>query len=556
MTKIRLGETLNILYISNSTEDFHLEVDDQVFSYQLGIGKPVGPDINILNDSNLLNKVALDLRDDYCDFINSINRNFLDNDIVLDNKISLFFLTDCSNKRTENFTTYASICHLHVILLQLKKIQIDKIIFNHCCDAFIESALSIIKIKNHQVIGQYKINPSLIFLKQARFFTRVLYSIFLMSLYGHKRDKINSKIHSLYLTRYPLHFENAAEDTIYGDLDQTNSSYLVSIITDGIHQSFSGRKLIRRIKELESLKSRSILLDSYLTTADVFKAFLDHLHLDYFLNSKIKKEDFIFKDIVINKYIFHELSYSFLRLARLLMYRKSIDRVLKEIKPKELHYYLFEFSYGRLFSALLGSFYPKINTIGYQHGPISKRKLLFFLSKNEIDRSYFNYLDHVPVPELIKIEDQFSIELYKEAGYDNLTLMSKVPRLSALKSINREKIEEKSILIVCGSNDSLFIFNYLKSEIEETSEKKYFFKLHPRGDNRSVLKAINNFTPDNFKIADKDLLHYFNFVSEVYVTYSSAGVEAMNLNIPIRLIDLPNVIQESPIKDFIENTKA
>ena len=261
-----------------------------------------------------------------------------------------------------------------------------------------------------------------------------------------------------------------AERMDYNDINQRlSAAILVGILLNWglekwlatLTERQNPEKLIRRIKELESLKSRSILLDSYLKTVDVFKAFLDHFHLDYFLNSKIKKEDFIFKDIVINKYIFHELSYSFLRLARLLMYRKSIDRVLKEIKPKELHYYLFEYSYGRLFSALLGSFYPKINTIGYQHGPISKRKLLFFLSKNEIDRSSFNYLNHVPVPELIKIEDPFSIELYKEAGYDNLTLMSKVPRLLALKSINREKIEEKSTLIVCGAHDSLFIFNYL-----------------------------------------------------------------------------------------------
>jgi len=548
---------LNILYISNSPEDFDLKLDDQIFSYQLGIGKPVGKNIHRLNDSNLLNKAALELRDDYCDFINSINSIFLDNDVVLEDKISLFFLTDCSNKRTENFTTYTSICHLQVILEKLKNIKIEKIVFNHCSDAFIESSLSIINAEDHEVISQYRINNYLLlFFQQARFFIKVFYSLFLMSIYGFKQDKIDSNIHSLYLTRYPLHFENGQEDIIYGGLHQAHSHYLISIITDGIHQSFSGRKLIKKIKELQSLKSKSILLDSYLRTTDVLKAFLNHFHLDYFLHFIIKKEDFIFRGIKINKYIFYELNYSFLRLSRLLMYRQSIKRVFEKIKPGELHYYLFEFSYGRFFSAILGTFYPEVNTIGYQHGPISKRKLLFFLSKYEIDRLSFDYLNHVPVPKQIRVEDQFSIDLYREAGYENLSLMKKVPRLSVLKSLDRKNIEKNSVLIVCGSNDALFIFNYLKDEIETTTENKYFFKLHPRGDNRSVLKAMNNSKPQNFELADKALIHYFNFVSEVYVTYSSAGVEAMNLNIPVRLIDLPNVIQESPIKDLIRISES
>ena len=67
------------------------------------------------------------------------------------------------------------------------------------------------------------------------------------------------------------------------------------------------------------------------------------------------------------------------------------------------------------------------------------------------------------------------------------------------------------------------------------------------------MTALDNFKPSNFEIANKDLAYYLEFISEVYVTYSSVGVEAMKIGIPVRLIDLPNLIQESPIKDLPEN---
>lgn len=544
---------MKILYICDSDEDYDLSIDHNVLSYQLGTGKPIGENIESINDSTLLNDFALQFRDQYCDFINSLNKDFLFNNLVIEKKISLFFLTDCSNKRTENFRTYSTICHLMVILKKTGNNDLDKVIFKNCSNAFIESALSIIKVKEHRISKRKNISSSAMFGRQLRFFFRVLYSSFLLKFSKNNLRHDDQKIDSLYFTRFPLHFDNGSEDSIYGKIKHPNSAYLVSIMTDGIHQSFYGKKFLTTIAKLNKINTPFILLDSFLSLSDIFKSFIYYLRFKSLLHFRLVKKDLFFEGIKLNEYIFYELSYSFMRLARQLMYVRPILDIMEITRPKEFHYYLFEFSFGRLFSAFLSSNYPQIKRIGYQHGPISRRKLLFFLSKNEINFESKDLLNCVPTPHSIEVEDEFSLSLYAEAGYENLNLMARVPRLESLFDIKRKESKSRNVLIVCGSNDAFFILNFLRSEILASKDTNYIFKLHPRGNNKSVMTALDNFKPSNFEIANKDLAYYLEFISEVYVTYSSVGVEAMKIGIPVRLIDLPNLIQESPIKDLPEN---
>ena len=68
-----------------------------------------------------------------------------------------------------------------------------------------------------------------------------------------------------------------------------------------------------------------------------------------------------------------------------------------------------------------------------------------------------------------------------------------------------------------------------------------------------LMKANNS---RNIIMAKKDLNYYLSFVSKVIVTQSSVGYEAYTLDIPVRVISLPNKINDSPLLDISESNNS
>ena len=79
------------------------------YLYRIGPGQIDGEGFIEINDSQRLNKLAEEVRDDYSSWIYSFNKSFVEADIKLD-ELSLFFLTDLSCKRSEFFETFDHVC--------------------------------------------------------------------------------------------------------------------------------------------------------------------------------------------------------------------------------------------------------------------------------------------------------------------------------------------------------------------------------------------------------------------------------------------------------------
>ena len=73
------------------------------YYYQIGVLNNSPSDKICLNDQSRLNNIAYKEKNDYSDWIYLINKNFLKYKLTINNDLSLFFLTDISNKRSEIF---------------------------------------------------------------------------------------------------------------------------------------------------------------------------------------------------------------------------------------------------------------------------------------------------------------------------------------------------------------------------------------------------------------------------------------------------------------------
>ena len=539
---------MGILYIYNAEKNMQHNTDLSVYSYNLGSGIVQGKNISNLNNSLRFNELALELRDEYIEYIYSLNKLFLKNNFIHNKKFSLFFLTDLSNKRTENFETYPAICHIFLILEQIKNINIDHIIIDGCSKPFIKAIDSVLPNKSilHKR-DQIKNKTFPFFLVQTQFFLKVVLQLAFLKIINFKNPTgINSN--KCFLSRYPLHFNNLFKEEKYGKLVNDKDYYLLSIITDGMHQNLTIKDFIKYIRKLLKSKINFFLLDGNLGFLDIFNGFLNSILFNC-KKKKIQHNSFFFSGINITDFIIHEIEQSFLRVPRLLMFESAICKFFLKNKINNFYYYLHEYCYGRFFTYVLQVKFPWIHKIGFQHGPASQRKLLYYLSKYEPAKHSNNFLKYLPIPDKIIAEDMQSKNIYLEAGYKNITIMPKIYRLAYLDNIERKKVVPDTILIACGLHDAILILELLRHEICNNVTKKYFIRFHPKNDIKALKLNVLKLNTSNIFIAEKELTYYLSWISEVVVTYSSVGYEADLLGIPVRVLNLPNRINESPLLD-------
>ena len=540
-----------MLYIYSGSEDYKISTKEKDYVYHLNTGSLISR-AKCLDDLKQVYDIALDVRDDYVKYINSLNKLFINNKLIYEGTISLFYFSDLFNKRTEIFDTYVSICHILFIKEILRKHKGINSITTICCSSCFNTALeSIIDGIEYEKIYEKneKINATYIHLSQVKFFfISIIKLLVIKCIYKEKKEIPSEK---LYLTRYPLHCDNKYFDDKYGELaENKNDSFLISMLTDGMHQNINLINLFKHLKILNS-KSNTILLDHNLKLNDFIMGYINHLSLN--MRSKVLyNKKYIFREINISKYIFQELRQSFNRIPRLLLYRSAFLKSLSNLKTSKVVFYLHEYSYGRYFNYILAKYFSSIERIGFQHGPAAKRKLLYYIGNDIVSNKSNDWLYKMPIPNTILAEDELSKEVYEEAGYKNIKIMKNIYRLEYLKKIKRENIESNLILIVPGLHDGLLLLNKLQMYIMDHPEKKFILKPHPRSyhfiNGIPVKYNLNNISVGNQHISD-----YLGKVSEIIVTYSSVGFEAYLLGIPIKLVCLNQKINESPLLDIYES---
>ena len=247
-----------------------------------------------------------------------------------------------------------------------------------------------------------------------------------------------------------------------------------------------------------------------------------------------------------------EFRFSLLHIPRIILYKNPIKKIFKYHQPKKIYYHLFEYNIGRFLSYLSKKYAKNSVSIGFQHGPVSKRKLLNCLSDNEGSNYYNDFLTKTPIPDKILCEDIQSYNSYKFFGYNNIEILNSIPRLYYLSHIKRKKVIENTILIACGLHDTKVLYNYLlKSKLYK--KNKIYFKLHPRS------KYFNNhdfiMKHDNIIISKKPINKYLSFVSKVYTVYSSVGYEAFILGIESIVLLSSTNINQSNLLDYDSTPK-
>lgn len=537
---------MQTLYIYNSNSDKKIDTSCNNFTYNLNNGK-IRSNAICIDDSKYLHSIALELRDSYVKRVNSFNKYFLDSNLIYENTISMFFLSDIFNKRTEIFDTYLSICNLTFIQRFLDQNKnISSIITIGCNSNFNTSLKSFILDKKLEIKDEIKSSKKInrLYRSQIKFFFLVTIKLFLIKMLFKQKEIKSSK--RLFLSRYPLHFDTNQKEKKYGSYFKYNKDvFMISLITDGLHQNLNIRDTITYLKKIKNSKN-FLFLDYHLNYKDLINGFVSAFKLIKKAKN-LGKYNYIFNGININDFFQLEIQLSFLRIPRLMIYKNALIKTVNKKSFKKFIFYLHEYSYGQYFNYIFAKYFPSIKRIGFQHGPASERKLLYFLGKEIVSNSNENWRGKSPIPDQIMAEDKSSKIIYESAGYKNVKCMKKIYRLSYLNKIKRKTSERKSILIVPGLHDEMLLFNRLKKIIEDNKNTKFIFKPHPRGIFNHKNQKINL---NNLEIGNKHISDYLSYVSEVYCTYSSVGYEAYKLKIPVTLICFQNKINESPLIDF------
>jgi len=542
-------EVKDTLYIYGGRET--IAPDQQnLFTYSLLSGTVTGEGNEALENGKALHCAALNLKEDYVGYIYSMNKIFLEDRLVFRGSISSFFFTDLSNKRTEVFGTFLTLCHLSVIEQAIKESKVNTIIFDTCHKAFevaCRSRFSDLRfICRNPLKNEKEYIP--LFLQQLKFLTICGLKLLMMKR-SMRKEPLQTKIDSLFFSIYPLLLTKKFVDEKYGDFVKEGDVFLVSMLTDGMHQRQNLAEFKSGWKALTGAP-RHIFLDSYIHLTDLFRTAVLSVRMEYNLR-KLCRRHFIFAGTDLTPYFRKELKESFRRLPRLFMYEKPLIRVFTKFRVTRFIYYLHEFSFGRFFTFLLKDKFTNVTLAGFQHGPAARRKLLYCLAPGEIDNGERNWLLRLPAPDVVYAEDFASQQIYMDQGYPDVRLMERIYRLDYLREIRKDP-GAGAILIVPGLHDGTNLLHTLKKEIESNSETTYIFKPHPRA------QIFNKGLPSQFEISnlilgDKHISTYLPISKEVIVTYSSVGYESWKLGIPVRLVCLPDRINESPLLDYAES---
>ncbi len=518
--------------------------------YHLDTGEVASDSLVNVNNQQRLNEIARDYSLEYADFIFSQNKIFLDNNIILDKDLSLFFLSDLSCKRTEIFNTYSNYCNIVLIKESIDKYKITNIIFDGCPKDFIESCTSAFGGISYKAINIKKKTERIkyILIRNAYFFLSIIVGrLFESLLFLNKKYTHTTPSKKYFLTRYPLHLDDDFVDDKYGNLITKNDSLLVNIMTDGIHQCVSPISYIKNVKYLKR-SSRVCILDSYIQLKDVIKSVKLMFKISHSFKPLYQKR-YIFNGVDVSIGICNEISLSALRIPRLVMIGESVKKFASLNCINELYYYLHEYSYGKLFTYVFSRYFPNVRLVGYQHGPSSKRKMVYLHGKGELRRDS-DGVHSFYLPDKILAEESYSANLYRKSGYLNVELMSKVYRLSYLKRIQVKKSNQNVVLIVPGLHDGRYLLESIKYKILNNGGNAYVLKPHPRADNSYADEYvfIKNLTTSNDHISE-----LLKIATKVIATYSSVAIEANILGINVELVEIPGKINESPLidSDFI-----
>lgn len=510
-----------------------------------------------INNTKRVHKIALEQRSKYSDYIYDLNEEFVSRRLIFRNQLSCYFITDFSNKRSEIYATYSHLCHLLYLQQYLREKSVDEIECVSCPDEFIEGIKSIYagRIKCDRGFALFKRNalPWLI-LKQGIYFCKVAVKR-LIGSFIHCSTNVNGVINKLFMTFYPVHLTNEGKEIKYCEYVSKDDWFLVSVLADGClchPKLFAYISNLRRLTRLAK-KQNIILLDELIFNRDIAAAFLHSISI-LMRGWIFTKKRFNYSGIDLSGYLRCEVERSLTRIPKIAIYDRAMYRLFSKTKIANFYYYLFEYSFGRFMTWASKTYSPDTVCVGYQHGPAAWRKCLYSISKREVDHESEDYTRYLPLPDKVLAEDELAKKILVDAGYLNVSVMSKIYRLHYLENINRGATEKNTVLVATGLHDSMNVVHYLEKICTEKPDTTFYLKIHPKVDSAPISDVLNRRNYPNVTLAKEPLEYYLNRVENVIVTYSSVGNEAYALNIPVTLLCTPSRINESTLMDISDTS--
>ena len=538
-----------VLIIHQGSEDLYLEPSkEKTYAYRIGAGQIVGRVCEYINDVPDLNKISEELRDGYASWIYNFNQEFLDAGLVWSNT-SLFFLSDLSAKRAELFDTYNTLSVLTQIKRKLESVEIKTVLLFGVDTSFAQSVRSLFPevALLHENFRAKKVTFFRRSLTDFRFFLNLVAVVILNKVLPSQVVPRPEEKAKYFFSFFPQTFDEKNSDMRYGEEVKQEDRYLVTMMADGMHQQlnpFEYWKNQRRVKN-----GKFVVIDRGLRLSDIFSGIKIWLAMVYFVCRRNRSSDLAF-GIDISRYIHQELIWSVSRVSRLVIFARALERVLSDFRISELIYVVFEHPLGRAISAVVGTKFPEIQRIGFNHGEFSWRFLNYFLADEEPSVTP-PYIKHCPIPDRVMAEDRLTSEIYEFNGYTNVQLMCNVRRLDYLKKVDRGSYSSE-VLIVAGLHDGEDLLHTMIPEVAQDPSRKYYFRPHPRGNNR-YLRVFRN-SPKNLFIDRRPIHESLSSIECLYVTYSGLGPEAARIGIPVKVVCIPGRINWSKCIDLCSDT--
>ena len=543
--KLKVVNDLSKLVIIGGDQAYSVPFSGETYLvYLLGVAPVHGKGIVSVNNPEKLHKIAEEIRDDYTRWIYSLNQTFLRRGLVY-RGLSLFLVSDCSCKRTEFFETYSFICNLLLIKEIIEQKSPSEVAVVGVDPVFIQGLRSIaggIPIRAEGTKGKNLAGIRRI-VSDLRFVIELALIVTLKTFLGSSTVERGQKARRFFFTIFPKMIDTYGRDGKYGELFQDEDRYAASIITDGLHQHVSITSYFRLRRKARD--QGLVLIDDFLGHSDWVRVLYWLVRIRWALFNDGTQHQFM--GINVANGIRLEFAKSTGRLARFMGIKGAFERFFNNYPVKEFIYYLPEYPLGRLISWMLGTQHPGVVSSGFQHGPAAWRKLVCFMSPEETSIAP-DYLVNVAVPNRMFVEDEASAAIYHYSGYPNVRVMNEVYRLRYLRKIQPQK-DSNWVLIAPGLHDGENMLRVLSQEIQQNSPKGYFVKPHPLANNE-YLSRFDYLS--SLHVTDEPIECLLEKVGEVYVTYSSVGHEARTLGITVRVIDIPGVINQSPLLDGIK----
>jgi len=513
----------------------------KTYAYRIGSGALRGKNFIEVNDGSRLNRLAEEIRDKYSAWVFSINSHFTSSSLVMGN-LSVFFLSDFSCKRSERFETFDQICNLLLMKERLAAANLHQVRLIGVNCAFVLAFRSIfpnVKISVERAPKQSaritrRLSADVFFLLKS-------IGVVLTNRFVTRRSPVTVSPERMFFSFFPQMFDDAGRDTKYGSLANDGNEFAVTIMSDGIHQKVTLIKYLAFLKKAEALRMQ--VVDRNIKLSDVWYSIWwgTRLWLWYFSKRDVYFE---FEQIDVSGFVREELRFSISRIVRLSLLAEPVTRFLAKNKPRTFYYYPFEYPFGRMLSWVCTKASSRTERVGFQMSPVSNRRLEQFMAPGE-PSSAPPFVSRAPIPDRVLSEGATDAAIYKKVGYENVEVMQRPYRYDYLSMITPKR-DKNLVLIAPGLHDGSAMLETLSEEIRKQQGKSWIIKPHPRANNDYVglWRDIGN-----VRISDKAIEELLAQVSEVYVTYSSVGLEAQRLGLKVVVINVPGRINTSPLLD-------